>query len=91
MYQIMNFWRTCYNLFGEPVPDEVTVNDPEIFIDMIHHARSTTQPAMHNIGKMVMGYQFHDKIVQINLVPRHKSTDRKGDTSEYKQVDGQIG
>jgi hypothetical protein len=73
------------------VPDEVTINDPQLFIDMIHSTRSATQPTMGNIGKMVMGYQFHDKIVQINLVPRHKSTDKQGDKDEYEQMDGQTG
>ena len=88
MYRIMNFWHTCYKLFEKPIPDEITVNSPKIFVDLIYRTQWTAQPTNGKIDRMAMFYRFNDKIAQINLVPRHKSTDRKGDTDEYEQVDG---
>lgn len=77
----MEFWNTCHKIFDIEVPSAVNLNNTDIYVEA-----SNSQ----HTGMQLMSYQFRNKLVQINLVPRHKSTDERTE-DEYKQMDGQTG
>ena len=76
MNKVMMFWRTCHKLFEMDEPSSVETSLAEMWIKELHERVSSP---MEHIGKGLLsfGFQFHDKMVTINIVPRHKSTDRK--------------
>ena len=73
MREAMEFWRTCHTIFELDMPNSVDITSPELSAEVISamcHVQSTS-------SKQCLAYQFYDKLININIVPRHKSTDRK--------------
>jgi len=76
MHEVMMFWRTCHKLFEMDEPSSVDTSLAEMWMKELH---VQSPDPMRHLGKgfLSFGFQFHDKMVTINIVPRHKSTDRK--------------
>ena len=72
----MEFWRTCHTVFELDMPNNVHVTTLELTKEILS-AMCHPSVVVEHIGKKSLSYQFYDKLININIVPRHKSTDRK--------------
>jgi len=69
----MRFWYTCYKVLGMTIPNEIEPSSSHLFA-MLEEEMRYCNPAPRGVSALM--YQFQEKTVYINIVPRHKSTDR---------------
>ena len=75
----MMFWYTCHRLLDMRIPDDIDTSQAELFMKEMCYQYQYQYQYPDPLGSLPkgLGFQFPDKLVRINIVPRHKSTDRK--------------